>query len=294
MIKTLEYDANCDFDIMGVSYIGRPKSGTAMFLVKKLEPMLQNLNAVEGCLVFIGQDVEVPAELLGRHCFVRCPNPTAEYGRLTQKLWAEMQKTEQQRPYTQMPGGYTLGENVSMGQGVLIEPGAFIGHDVVLGNGCAVLAGAVVRSAVLGANCLVKESAIVGCLAFTQWQDEDGHNHRLYNLGKVVLEHDVEVGAGTSVCRGSADDTVLRAYTKLDDHVYIAHDVECEEDVRLTSGVTVGGYCTIGRGTFVGFNATLRNRIAIGRGCTIGMGSVVTKNVPDGATVYGVPAKEAP
>lgn len=284
----------CNFPIEGVSYIGAPRPNTAMFVGKKLQHLLPGLQQVRHCLVFAQQGMQVPPQLLERHCFVFSAAPDRDYGRLAEALWQQSFAREQQRKYTQAPEGYWLGENVTLGAGVVLEPGVLIGHDVEIGAGTVVLAGARIKNARLGANCLIKENAVLGGQGFVHYTDETGNVHRVYNFGALVLGSEVEVGACTTLCRGTAGNTVLQNHVKLDDNVYVAHDVHCGENVRITGGGVVGGYVKIGAGVFVGFNATLRNRIEVGPGAFIGMGSVVAKSVPAGATVYGNPARPRP
>lgn len=277
--------------INGVSYAGSPLPNTAMYITKKVEHLIDNLYSVEGCLVFAEDTIEIPDELRRRHFFKLSPAPQREYAVYVNHLAEEKKQRNSKRKVTFTEGCYYVGENVTIGDGAVIEPGAYIGHDVVIGQNAYIKAGASVKDTIAGDNFIACENCTVGSTGFTMAEDEDGNKIRIPTLGKAILGDNVEIGALSNVSCGSSGNTVLGDNVKLDSLVHIGHDAQLGKNVELPAGAIVGGYCVIEDDTYVGINATLRNRIHIGKKAFIGMGAVVTKNVDDGVTVVGNPAK---
>ena len=136
----------------------------------------------------------------------------------------------------------------------------------------------------IGPNCSI------GFDGFGYVRDEDGWV-KFPHKGKVIIEDSVEIGANCCIDRGSLSDTIIHKGVKMDNHVHIAHNVEVGEDTLIVANVFIGGSVKIGKRCWIGPNVCIRDNITIGDDCMIGMGSVVTKDIPSGKVVYGVPAK---
>lgn len=278
-----------DFDIYGVSYIGDPKSHTAMYVTKKIGDKLQALTNVEHCVVFVETGMEVSEKACNNNLIVFSDNPRLAYVRLATDLACMRRQEERKHAYRFKNGSY-ISESARIGAGVYIEPGCRIGHNVVIGDKAVLLTGTTINHAVIGDNFLSNEYAVIGANGFTMADDADGNKIRIPALGGVQIGDNVEVGAHDNISRGSAGDTILHDNVKLDAFVHIGHDAVIHNNVEVTAGAIVGGFDEIGENAFIGLNAILRNRIVIGRGVTIGMGAVVTKSVEDSVTVIGNPA----
>ena len=277
--------------IESVSYAGKPVSHTAMYITKKVEYLLTNLEAVEGCLVFAEDTISVPEEVSKRHEFVMTKPPQRDNAVFINQLAEEKAKADSLRTYRLTEDGYYIGENVRIGENTVIEPGAFIGHDVVIGPNSVIKTGARIKDTIAGEGLIACESCTIGTTGFTMADDENGDKIRIPTLGKVVIGKHVEIGSLTNVSCGSAGNTVLEDHVKVDSLVHLGHDVYLGRNVEIPAGAIIGGFCVLEEGAYVGVNATLRNRIRIGKNAFIGMGAVVTKSVDDGITVVGNPAK---
>lgn len=286
------YLNDIDSTINGVSYIGNPKSGTAMFVAKKVEYLIEHLYNVDNCLVFSDCAITVPEELQKKHEFFFSEHPQADYALFVQKLSQKINDYNRKRKYTLAQEGYYFGENVHIGDNAYIEPGCLIGHDVTIGDNATILANAVIKNAVIGNNFTVGEGTVIGSEGFTLTKDIQGNWIHIPTLGKVRIGNYVDIGVHDDISRGTAGDTVLDDYIKLDAFVYIGHDAHLMKDTEITAGGIIGGYVVAEEKTCIGINATVRNRITIGEGCMIGMGAVVTKSVDQGMTVVGNPARE--
>jgi len=286
-----QFNPKYDFEILGATYIESPKPNSVLFVGKKIASHIVHLEKAHQCLVFVEEGVDVPEHFQKDNCIKFSPNPSRDYAMTTKMIWEERQHVNIKRTYTLAMEGYWRGENVQIGKDVLIQPGAFIDHDVIIGDGTSILSGARISNTTLGSGCIIKQNAVVGGYGFVMSKDEENQIIRIPSLGDVVLGSEVEVGSFTTVCCGTGNDTILEERVKLDDHVHIGHDVHIAHDTEVTAGVIVGGYCRIGENCFIGINASLRNRISIGVNVFIGMGAVVTKSFQDGVTIVGNPAR---
>ncbi len=280
-----------DFDIVGFSYIGKPRSNTAMFITKKVEHLLGALINVKECLVFAETGISVSDTLKNLHAFHFSKSPQFAYAGFAQK-YAEARFVEEKNIKFNMTSvGYYVSSDVVIPEDAYIEPGCVIGPDVQLGKNVRVMSGSVIRRSTIGDDFIANEHAVIGTNGFTMAEDELGNKCRIPTLGRVIIGDDVEVGAHDNISCGSGGDTIIDNHTKIDALVHIGHDVHLHENVEITAGGIVGGFVDMGDHAYVGINAVLRNRIVIGEYATIGMGSTVTKSVDAGITVVGNPAK---
>lgn len=119
----------------------------------------------------------------------------------------------------------------------------------------------------------------------------NGENLLIPHIGKIVLEDNVYVHEGTIIVRGTVDETRIGEGTKIDTMVHIAHNVKIGKNCLIVSGAVLGGSAVIGDNCFLGIGCMIKNKVKIGDNVTVGMGAVVTKDIPDGETWVGNPAK---
>lgn len=277
--------------IKGVSYIGKPKSFTMMYLTKKIEEKLTHLTDVQGCLVFIESTVNVPAEIIEQHTFVACENPASSYTEIALLLDEKLETEYRAKKYLLTESGYTVGENVQVGVNTRIEPLAFIDHGVKIGNNVLIKAGAKIRrGTIIGDDCIIGENTVIGEPAFNITTLANGRMVSIPSFGGVIIGNNVFLGANNSVSKGAADNTIIDDNVKIDSNVRIGHDVHLHTGAEIIACSSIGGYCEIGEHSTTSINCTLKNRIKVGDHCFIGMGSVVHHDIKDGLTVTGDPA----
>lgn len=138
----------------------------------------------------------------------------------------------------------------------------------------------------------IHPTAIVGHIGFGFERDESGVPIRIPHFASVIMGTNVSIGAYTVIDRGVLENTEIGDNTKIGHMVHIAHNVKIGRNNLIVDRVGIGGSSVIGNDCFIGYGATILNKIRIGNGCTIGAGSVVTKDVPDGETWYGNPARK--
>jgi UDP-3-O-[3-hydroxymyristoyl] glucosamine N-acyltransferase len=291
-IRANRYSDKHDFCIYGASYIGNPRSNTAMFITKKIEQLLVELNKVECCLIFAETGMNVDSKLLEKHCFVFSDNPQSEYANFTELFYIEEEKEKTAIEYDPSIRGAFISKTAVIGSNAIIEPGVLIGPGVIIGNNARILSGAIIKNAIIGDNVIINEKAVVGANGFTMANDSNGDKIRIFSLGNVVIGNNVEIGAHDNVSRGSGGDTVIEDFVKIDAHVHIGHDVHLHRNVEITAGSVIGGFVEALEGCYIGINSVIRNRVTLGKNAFIGMGSTVTKSVEDGVTVVGNPARQ--
>lgn len=279
-----------NFAVTGVSYIGNPKPHTAMYITVKVGELIKNLEGIWDCLIFAESGLVVPADILSRNCFIFTDFPQRDYARFANDFYVEWFTAERKRKYTYTDGGYYIGENVSIGLDAYIEPGCLIGHDVVIGDHVRILSGTIIKKAVIGDDVLMNENGVIGAFGFTMAEDENGNRFRIPTLGRVCIGNYVEIGACDNISCGSGGDTIIEDYVKLDALIHIGHDVYLGKNVEITAGSIIGGFARLEDHSYVGINASVRNRISLGKNSIIGMGATVTKSVESGMTVAGNPA----
>ena len=172
-----------------------------------------------------------------------------------------------------------IGPDVEIGAGTVIGSGVVIGASVRIGRDCNVGANSSVQCALVGNNVLIHPGCHIGQDGYGFSFGPDGHL-KVPQVGRVLIQNDVEIGAGTTVDRGSMRDTVIGEGTKIDNQVQIAHNVIVGRHCLLAAGVAVGGSVTIGDNVAFGAGAGLNNHINIGDGAQITAMSGVKDDVP--------------
>lgn len=184
-----------------------------------------------------------------------------------------------------------IGKNVVIGNNVKIYPNSFIGDNVVIGDNSILFAGARVYSeTVIGKNCTIHSGTIVGSDGFGFAPQEDGTYAKVPQIGNVIIEDNVEIGACTTVDRATLGSTIIRKGVKLDNQIQIAHNVEIGENTVIASQTGVAGSTKIGKNCMIGGQVGIVGHITIGDGVRIQAQSGIGKSLKDGEVVQGSPA----
>lgn len=285
------YVPGLDITVTGASYIGAPVSHTAMYITKKVQHLLVALNDAEGCLVFAESGMIIPDDLKERHGFLFVDNPQLAYAEFADAFDTEKQEKEKKIPFLNDKGAF-ISQTARIAEDAYIEPNCIIGPEVVVGRNARILAGCVIKNAIIGDNFLANECAVIGANGFTMATDQDNNKYRIPSLGGVIIGNNVEVGAHDNISRGAAGNTLIDDYVKIDAMVHIGHDAHLMKNVEITAGSIIGGFDIIGEGVYVGLNSAVKNRKSIGTGAVVGMGTNVIDDVLEGTTVIGNPAKK--
>ena len=184
-----------------------------------------------------------------------------------------------------------IGKNVKIGDNVKIYPNTFIGDNVTIGDDCVFFAGVRVYSeTIIGNRCIIHSGTIVGSDGFGFAPLEDGSYSKIPQIGNVILEDDIEIGANTTIDRATMGSTIIRKGVKLDNHIQIAHNVEIGENTVIAAQTGVAGSTRIGKNCMIGGQVGFAGHIVIGDNVKIQAQSGIGKNVPDGEVIQGSPA----
>ncbi|MEO0037687.1 MAG: UDP-3-O-[3-hydroxymyristoyl] glucosamine N-acyltransferase [Bacteroidota bacterium] len=184
-----------------------------------------------------------------------------------------------------------LGKNVKIGNNVKIYPNTFIGDNVVIGDNCVFFAGVRVYSETeIGNNCVIHSGVIVASDGFGFAPHADGTYSKIPQIGNVILEDDVEIGACTTIDRATMGSTIIRKGVKLDNQIQIAHNVEIGENTVIAAQTGIAGSTKIGKNCMIGGQVGVAGHITIGDNVRIQAQSGIGKSLKDGEVVQGSPA----
>jgi UDP-3-O-[3-hydroxymyristoyl] glucosamine N-acyltransferase len=207
-----------------------------------------------------------------------------------------------------LPGAPAIDPSAKLEDGVMIEPGAIIGAEAQIGRGTRITAGAVVgyrctvgRDSYIGAGASVIHSLIgdrviihpgahIGQDGFGFAMGREGHL-KVPQIGRVIIQNDVEIGAGTTIDRGALKDTIIGEGTKIDNLVQIGHNVIMGRHCVIVGQTGIAGSVEMGDFVVMGGQSGAIGHIKIGSGAQIAGGSHPTDDVPAGARMGGTPAK---
>ncbi len=184
-------------------------------------------------------------------------------------------------------------DDVKIGNNTILRSGVVIMEKSVIGNDCILYPNVVVcNECIIGANVIIYPNAVIGSDGHGYYQRE-GINYKIPQVGRVIIEDDVEIGACTTIDRGRLEDTIIGKGTKIDNHVQIAHNVEVGEQSLLSAHCAIGGSAKTGHHLIMGGQGGIRDNIKIGNGVIVGPWSAVSSNTKDGTVLLGIPAIQA-
>ncbi|NRA93969.1 MAG: UDP-3-O-(3-hydroxymyristoyl)glucosamine N-acyltransferase [Psychroserpens sp.] len=184
-----------------------------------------------------------------------------------------------------------IGDNVKLGNNVKIFPGSYIGDNVSIGNDSIVFAGTKIYSeSTIGNNCVINSGAIIGADGFGFAPNEKGEYSKVPQIGNVIIEDFVDVGAGTTIDRATLGSTIIRRGVKLDNQIQIAHNVEIGMNTVIAAQTGIAGSTKIGENCQIGGQVGIVGHITIGNNVKIQAQSGIGRNVKDDEVLQGSPA----
>ena len=183
-----------------------------------------------------------------------------------------------------------IGPDAEVGAGTLVGAGAVIGSSVAIGRDCVIGPGATVAHALIGDRVIVHPGARIGQDGFGYLPSPKGHV-KIPQSRRVIIQDDVEIGANTTIDRGSTRDTVIGEGTKIDNLVQVAHNVGIGRHCLIAGQVGISGSAVIGDFVMLGGKVGIADHVTIGSGAQLGAQSGVMHDVPPGARWLGSPAQ---
>lgn len=184
-----------------------------------------------------------------------------------------------------------IGKGVHLGKGVKVYPQSYIGENVTIGDGTVIRAGVrIYQDCVIGKECIIHSGAVIGADGFGFAPRPDGTYEKIPQIGNVVIDDDVEIGANTTVDRATFGSTRIGKGTKLDNLIQVAHNVEIGTGNVFAAQVGVAGSTKIGDFNQVGGQVGFAGHIHVGNMNQFGAQSGIPNNVGDGNRLIGYPA----
>jgi len=188
--------------------------------------------------------------------------------------------------------GAVIGPGAEVGSGSTIGANAVIGPQVRIGRDCAVGAGSSLLCALVGDRVIIHPGCRIGQDGFGYVMGAGGHL-KVPQVGRVIIQDDVEIGAGTTIDRGAIRDTIVGEGTKIDNLVQVGHNVVIGRHCVVVAQTGISGSVTLGDFVVLGARVGINNHVTIGEGAKIAATSIVHGDVPPGASWGGTPAKPA-
>ena len=186
--------------------------------------------------------------------------------------------------------GAVVGARAEIGRGTVIAAGAVVAEAVAIGRDCHVGPQATIQHALVGDRVIVHAGVRIGQDGFGFAMGPRGHM-KVAQIGRVIVQDDVEIGANTTIDRGANRDTVIGEGTKIDNQVQIGHNVEIGRHCVIVAQVGISGSARLGDFVAIGGQTGINGHVSIGDGAQIAAVSVVHGDVPAGARWGGVPAR---
>lgn len=188
-------------------------------------------------------------------------------------------------------GAFTyIDEKAQIGENSQIYPQAYIGRNAVIGKNVIIYSGVkIYHDCVIGDNCILHSGCVIGADGFG-FSKENGEYHKIPQLGNVVIENDVEIGANTTIDRAVMGSTVIKKGVKLDNLIQIAHNCEVGEHTAMAAQVGIAGSTKIEENCVLGGQVGIGGHITIGKNTQIGAQAGIISNTKEGSEVIGSPA----
>jgi UDP-3-O-[3-hydroxymyristoyl] glucosamine N-acyltransferase len=185
-----------------------------------------------------------------------------------------------------------IGRNVSVGSGTVVYPNVYIGDNTVIGKNCVVYPNvSILDNVSIGDRVYIQSGSVIGSDGFG-YSTENGVHKKIPQIGRVIIESDVELGSNVCIDRGSPGDTFIGTGTKLDNLVQVAHNVKIGKNCLICAQAGIAGSTVIEDNVVLAGQAGVVGHITIGMGAQVGAQAGVTRNVKSGAAVSGYPATE--
>ncbi len=282
-------------EISGIRGIEHAGAGHITFLSKKLFLELLNRSQASAVLVKAAVDTSVPQVIVA--------SPELAFARLLREFHPEPQ------PKPGVHDRAVVGKNVKLGEQVTLSAGVCIGDDVEIADHVHLYPGVVVggrcrigshtilhpnvtlyRNTELGSRVILHAGVVIGADGFGYTLDEKGAHYKINQIGRVVIEDDVEIGANSCVDRAAMGTTLIKQGTKIDNLVQVAHNCTVGEHSILVAQVGLAGSCTLGHHVVLAGQVGVADHVTLGNQVTLTARSGTFRNIESHKVYGGHPA----
>ena len=179
-----------------------------------------------------------------------------------------------------------IGKNVHIGPNVIIQKCKIGDNCVLLGNNF------IFSNTQIGDDVIVNPGTVIGSDGYGYSRNADNTLEKFPHFGGVIIGDNVEIGANACIDRGTLGNTIIKDGVKIDNLVHVAHNVVINKNCLIIANTMIGGSTVIGENSWIAPSVSLMNGLKIDNNVTVGLGAVVTKNIPEGQTWVGSPAKQ--
>ena len=265
--------------IKGVSSINNLTSNSLSFIAI---PRYKEEDINTESLLIVNNKYNIPKN--SKNSYIKVDNPRLAFAKVIEKFFYKKRE-----PYisktSQISKKAKLGKNIFIGENVVIEDDVYIGDNTIIGHNVVIL-----RDCKIGKHCRIAPGVVIGDDGLGSVKNEDGNLMMIRHLGGVIIEDFVEIGANSTIARGTIDNTIIKKFTKIGPQVNIGHNTIIGKNCEIAGRTHTSGSVKIGDNCFLGANCSIRDGIIIGNNCTIGIGAVIVRDVEDNKTIMGLEA----
>ena len=289
-------EGNNDIDIKGLSGIEQAKLGDLTFAID--ENKLRGAERSNASCILTNRTIRKSSKTL-----IRVTNPKLSFLIIYNTFNTPKDRESFIHPMATVSDSVHMGKNVWIGPNVSIEEGVKIGDHVIIEANSVIKKNCEIDSFCriypnvtlyentrLQKNVILHSGVVVGSDGFGYVKDK-GKIYKFPQLGRVIIEDDVEIGSNTTIDRGSLNDTVIGSGTKIDNLCQIAHNVRIGKNVLIAAQCGISGSTILGNNVTMGGQSGIVDNVSIGDGVTIGAASAVIGNIEKGVIVWGIPAR---
>ena len=246
--------------------------------------------APPGVAVLLSREPYRAFVTVARTLFAGVLRPSSLFGGRAVSPHAHVHSTARLEAGVTIDPGAVIGPEAEIGSGTMIAPNAVVGPGVCIGRDCTIGAGTSITHALVGDRVIIHPGCRIGQDGFGFLMGATGHL-KVPQVGRVIIQDDVEIGAGTTIDRGAIRDTMIGEGTKIDNLVQIGHNVVIGRHCVLVAQTGISGSSTLEDFVALGARVGVTNHVTIGEGAQIAAISIVGGDVPPGARWGGTPAK---
>ncbi len=293
-----QLSGHAEGEITGVAPIEQAKPGDLTFLANpRYARFVENTRATA---IFVP-----PGQWKSPAVLLTVDNPYFAFTQVLQKLFPlALSQPEGVHPTAVLGENVCLGERVSIGAFVVVEdhvtlgegttlfPHCFVGRQSQIGRACTIYPNVSIREKTrIGDRVIIHSGTVIGSDGFG-FAPKEGVYHKIPQIGVVVIEDDVEIGANCAIDRAALGETRIGRGTKLDNLIQVAHNVQIGENTVIAAQTGISGSTKIGRQVVIGGQVGFVGHITVGDKAMFGAQAGVTKSVPQGVVFSGYPARE--